>query len=530
MADCCIPYRETGYFSSLICDYLDENEQVKPLYHLFPTLKNFRKQSEAKAAVFPESTRDILVSVLEKQYADIPVSEAVQKNISLLKSGNTFTVTTGHQLNLFTGPLYFLYKIISTVNLCRQLKKEYPGSNFVPVYWMATEDHDFEEINHFNFKGRKVVWERESGGAVGKFSTDGLDKVLASFSKELDVSQNAKHLEALFREAYLNHKTLNSATRFLANALFAEYGLVIIDADQPQLKQLFTPFMKDEIIHKTAFKTISETNKKLGGKYTVQVNPREINLFYLSENSRERIIEKDGKYVVNNTDISFSQEEILRHIDEHPERFSPNVLLRPLYQEVILPNLCYIGGGGEIAYWLQLKDYFEAENVAFPILLLRNSALLVSEKTRQKLEKLEVSIKDIFLPKSELQTKYTRQISEINIDFSEQKAHLQRQFAALYTLAEKTDKSFIGAVAAQEKKQMKGLDNLEKRLLKAQKRKFAERLSRLDEIQCALFPSESLQERNHNFSEWYLAYGENLIPKLFEELEPLDLRFSVVSL
>src|SRR5690606_22600619 len=227
--------------------------------------------------------------------------------------------------------------------------------------------------------------------------------------------------------------------------------------------------------------------------------------------------------------LTFTKNEIENEIEQHPERFSPNVMLMPLYQEVILPNLCYIGGGGEIAYWLQLKEYFNEVNIPFPVLLLRNSVLLVPEKINKKAGNLSVSIADLFLSEEELKTRYVRRISEIDIDFSSQKEHLKKQFETLYLLAEKTDKSFIGSVSAQEKKQIKGLENLEKRLLKAQKQLFSDKLNRLLLLQNELFPNGNLQERIHNFSEWYLEYGEELIPKLMDALNPLDLRFKMID-
>ncbi len=529
----CMPYRETGYFSSLIEDYLVEKEELKSLYNRFPYLENFAEQIEEKGNSYPKEQRKILVEALQNQYAHLNVSEATQNHISILKENNTFTITTGHQLNLFTGPLYFLYKIISTINLCKELKKEYPKNNFVPIYWMATEDHDFEEINYFNFKERKVVWERKISGAVGELSTEGLKEVGAIFNKTLGNTPNAIFLKSLFKKAYIDHNNLADATRYLANALFGKYGLVILDANKKELKQFFVPFLKNELKAQTSSLTIEETNKKIASipntKYKLQVNPREINLFYLRNNTRERIIKKEDTYFINQSTLSFTNEEIQKEAEQHPERFSPNVMLRPLYQEVILPNLCYIGGGGELAYWLQLKAFFKEVNIPFPMLLLRNSALLIPDKIQNKLDKLEVPTADLFLPKHQLEEKYIKKISSIPIDFSKQKEHLEKQFKALYEIAKLTDKSFIGAVAAQEKKQKNGLSNLEKRLLKAQKRKRSKQLEQLTIIQNQLFPNGSLQERNHNFSEWYLEYGEELLPKLFEELKPLEQEFKSIT-
>jgi len=253
-------------------------------------------------------------------------------------------------------------------------------------------------------------------------------------------------------------------------------------------------------------------------------------LFYLDKNSRKRIAKEKDTYYIKDTQLKFSEKEMLDLVENEPERFSPNALMRPLYQECILPNLCYIGGGAEIAYWLELKNYFEAEKIPFPVLLLRNSALLVSEKQAKKLKKLDVPITDLFLKQSELMVRHTKKISKTRIDFSPQKEHLQKQFEDLYKLAEKTDKSFFGAVAAQEKKQLKGLENLEKRLLKAQKRKLKNELERLEEIQNQLFPKHSLQERLDNFSEYYVEYGESLISGLLKKLNPLESGFSIIIL
>ncbi|MGJ8593331.1 MAG: bacillithiol biosynthesis cysteine-adding enzyme BshC [Aquaticitalea sp.] len=527
-----IPFKDTNYFSSLICNYLDEEPHLKPFYNRFPTLKNFKDQIEEKQLSFNDAKRQQLVHSLMTQYEGISISSLTLTNIDLLKHKTTFTVTTGHQLNLFSGPLYFFYKIISTINLCKELKETYPENNFVPIYWMATEDHDFDEISYFNFKGKKVQWNREASGAVGELDLEGLDHVFEVFASQLDKSNNAETLKQLFKSSYLKHKNLTKATRYLVNELFSSYGLVILDGNDVELKRVFIPYIEDELFNQTAFNKVSETNKQLAEtshNYKIQVHPREINLFYIKEGIRERIIESEDAFTVLETTIRWNKEELLKDVHEHPERFSPNVIMRPLYQEVILPNLCYIGGGGELAYWLQLKSNFEAQNVTFPLLLLRNSVLLISKRQLDKLEKLEVSVNDLFLKQEDLMTKVTKQISEIDIDFTTQKEHLKKQFEDLYKLAEQTDKSFKGAVGAQETKQIKGLENLEQRLLKAQKRKLEAILERVRLLQDELFPGQSLQERNMNFSEFYLEYGEELISKLMEELQPLKGEFLILE-
>lgn len=528
-----IPFRETRYFSNLICDYLDENPEWQQFYNRFPRIENFKAQIEEKQKSFSIETRKALVNSLNTQYKNVEASQLTFKNIRTLIDENTFTITTGHQLNLFTGPLYFFYKIVSTINLCKELKTTYPQFNFVPIYWMASEDHDFDEINFFNFQHEKILWNKDVSGAVGELDLYGLDEVCHRFEKKLGLGKRADDLKTLFKTAYLKHQTLTEATRYLVNELFSDYGLVILDGNDKQLKSHFVPYIKDEVFNQNSFKNVSATNEAIletNPDYNIQVNPRKINLFYINDGLRERIVEQNGAYKVLETQLEWSKVAIETEIEQHPERFSPNVILRPLYQEVVLPNLCYIGGGGELAYWFQLKSNFEANKVVFPMLLLRNSVLVTSQKQRDKLEKLSLGITDLFTNQVALVSKVTRQVSEIDIDFSEQKAYLKKQFEDLYQLAEKTDKSFIEAVAAQERKQIKGLEHLEKRLLKAQKRKHNELLERVSQLQNELFPNQSLQERYNNFSEFYLVYGDQFIQQLVVNLQPLKGEFTILNL
>lgn len=525
-----IPFQETGFFSKTMQDYLEEKATIQSYYGNFPNIENFKKQMAQKEELFSSETRQVLVEVLQAQYAHVNTSETTQQNIASLLHSNTFTVTTGHQLNLFTGPLYFLYKIISAINLAETLQEEYPTDTFVPVYWMATEDHDFEEINYFNFRGKKVQWNSEQTGGVGRFATDGLQEVLHHFEEHSGTSRNAEYLKELFAKAYIEHDNLANATRYIANELFAEYGLVIIDADDAQLKRLFIPYVQRELQEQVSHDEVTKTIASFGEDYKVQVNPREINLFYLTDGLRERIVFEGGIYKVHGTNISWSADAILKELEAYPERFSPNVIMRPLYQEVILPNLCYIGGGGELAYWLELKSYFEKVAVPFPILLLRNSVQVISEKQAKKLENMQISIKDVFLSQNELLAKKVKENAEVTVDFTAQKNFLQAQFDQLRQVAQQTDVSFVGAVNAQERKQVKGLENLEKRLLRAEKRRQKDLVHRITNLQEELLPNHGLEERYRNFSEYYLEYGSAFIPTLKEVLDPLALKFTVLIL
>jgi len=525
-----IPFKKTGFFSDMMIDYLDENSRLKPFYNNFPNTKGFYNQIEEKKKSFRLQNRIVLSDTLQNQYKGFAISDKTQENIDLLKKQNTFTVTTGHQLNLYTGPLYFLYKIISTINLAEELSEKFPENQFIPVYWMATEDHDFDEINYFNFDGKKVLWNRKDGGAVGRFSTEGLEQVFNVFTEHLGNSKNAEYLKELFSKGYLQHNNLADATRFIANELFSEYGLVIIDGDDNSLKELFTPFVKQELENQVSYREVTNTIARLEENYNIQVNPREINLFYLGDDFRERIVFEDGVYKINNTALVFTKEELLLELKNNPKAFSPNVIMRPLYQEVILPNLCYIGGGGEQAYWLELKSYFDAVEVPFPILLLRNSVQVLSEKEAKKLSNLNITKEEIFLNQHELLSKKVIENSDLEISFKDKKEFLKKQFLELKEVATKTDVTFLNAVSAQERKQIKGLENLEKRLLKAEKKRQNDLIERITKLQNSLLPNQSLEERQRNFSDYYLEYGNTFIKTLKTVLKPLELEFTILEL
>lgn len=529
-----IPFRNTGYFSSLICELIDGHPALDEFISRPVELDQFKAQMEEKSQYYPLAHRKKLVEVLHEQYRSLPNTTAVEAQLSQLKKDSTFTVTTGHQLNLFTGPLYFFYKIVSAINLCKQLKEAYPKNDFVPVYWMATEDHDFEEISFFHFQGKKIQWNTTSHGPVGRLSLETLTPLLDLFEQSLGESDRALEIKSLIKSTYRTSATLAEATRKLVHHFFADEGLVILDADNSTLKQSFATQIKNDLSHhhckESVATTIQSIQEKYSSDYAPQVNPREINLFYMKDDLRERIVKTDQGYSTTDSGTDFTKESLWKEVEEHPERFSPNVLLRPLYQEILLPNLCYIGGGGELAYWLQLKQFFRKEGVPFPLLLLRNSAVLVPQKTAGKIERLQLEKDEMFLDRTALINKKIRQISNIDLDLQFLKDRLTEQFDYLHDIVAQTDPTFEGTVNAQRQKQFNGIDALEKRLLNAQKKKLVDHVQRLTLLHEQLFPNNSLQERHANFFSFYLEYGQELLPLLLKQLDPLQLEFCWIEL
>ncbi|MEO6630403.1 MAG: bacillithiol biosynthesis cysteine-adding enzyme BshC, partial [Mucilaginibacter sp.] len=368
MDSACINYKDTGAFSPTVIDYLEDAPALRSFYGYRPDFNGFAELLKNKKVV---ADRKILFEVLTEQYSHLTPLLPVQNNVSLLKKENTYTVTTGHQLNIFAGPLYFIYKIVTAIKLARQLKEKFPDKDFVPVYWMASEDHDFAEINYTNIGGKKVHWWYEASGATGRINPDTMRQAINQYKGALGIDHHADELAEIVETAYTKFDKLADATRYLVNALFGQYGLVIIDADDHRFKQSFAPIIEQDIVERNSFKNIEATNKQLHDLGVhIQVNPREINFFYLLDGLRERVTFENDVYKVLNTEISFTEAELKAEIAQYPERFSPNVVMRPLYQECILPNIAYIGGGAEVVYWLELKSNFEHYKVDFPILIL----------------------------------------------------------------------------------------------------------------------------------------------------------------
>lgn len=518
-------------FSPLIKDYIGGVDALQSFYHRSFDVMQFQAQCLEKQQSYTTVTRKVLYESLSKQYQGIEVNESVRKQLKLLQKPTTFTVTTGHQLNLMTGPLFFLYKIIHAINLAKALKEQYPQYDFVPVYWMATEDHDFAEIQSFRFKGKNLLWHSDAQGCVGDFATDSMADVLGVFKRLLGQGVYAKQLIAFFEKSYLTAHNLSTATRLLVHQIFVREGLVIVDGDFPLLKKGFAPFMQEEVAQKMAFHHVGITSKKLRDLgYPQQVNPRECNLFYKGKQLRKRLVQEGDNFHVLDTDLYFTLDELQAHIAKNPTSWSPNVLMRPLYQEVVLPNLAYIGGAGELAYWLQLKGYFDSQNMPFPILVPRRSLLLLETKEQQKISKLGLATADLFQEKQVLKQQYLQKLSGSLLNLKPFHQRLTALFDDLDILADKTHEDFTGALKAQRQKQTKGLKNLEKRLFRAESKRHQNRLSRVATLQEGLFPNGVMQERVLNFSEYYLRYGDDFIKMLTANIKPFKTEIGVLTL
>ncbi len=524
-----LAFTQAHFLSPLPRDYQAQSDRLSPFYNAFPSFENLYKQAGKR--VFSPASRSLLLRALRAQYQGFAISEAVSANLSSLTAKNTFTLTTGHQLNLFSGPLYTWYKIQTAINLCQALNRRYRDYHFVPVYWMATEDHDFKEIDHFHFNGHLIRWPVAPTGALGRLPTDSLAALFPDIERRFGTSDRGRQLTQWFVNAYRNHKNLADATRYLFNEWFGAQGLLILDGDAKPLKQAFIPHLKAELFDHVAHREVSRSTRMLTNLgYRTQAKPRLINLFYLGESYRERLVQQGETFEVLRLGCSFSKREMMQEVEAHPQRFSPNVITRLLYQEAILPNLAYIGGGAELAYGLQLKRLFDSQGVLFPLLILRNSLLILSKKQREKLNKLGLSPAVFNAPLAEIITAQTRKNSNFDLRLTRERAQLARLFLQLKKRAEHTDRSFIGAVQAQEAKQLKGMEKLENRLLQAEKRRMQAEHARIEDLKNSLFPDGTLQERVLNFSHFYSDYGHAFKQALQQAIRPLENEFLYLTL
>jgi bacillithiol biosynthesis cysteine-adding enzyme BshC len=530
-----LPYRQTNSFSKTVLNYLDHAEDLKSFYSHPPTLKGIQQAINARkqfATNLPagQAGREMLVQELKKQYAGVEPGDKVKQNIEVLLSNDTFTITTAHQNNIFTGPLYFIYKIIHAIKLADHLKTSLPQYNFVPVYYIGSEDADLDELNHIYLGGEKLIWNTKQKGAVGRMKVDKeLLKLVGLMEGQLMVLPHGNEIISLVKEFYKEGTTIQDATFRFVHSLFSEYGLIVLLPDNKELKGQMINVFEDDLLNQTASGIVEKTAAKLeAAGYKVQASPREINLFYLKDDLRERIIKEGTRYKVQGTSLDLSEEELKKELQENPERFSPNVILRGLYQETILPNIAFIGGGGETAYWLQLKELSGHYKIPFPVLVLRNSFLIVEKKWQSMIAKLGFTVEDFFLPEQELVNrlvvKETDKKLKLNGTFSE----TEQLYNVIKKQATSIDITLEKHVEALKVQTLQRLQELEKKMLRAEKRKFADQQRQIHTIKEQLFPGNGLQERKENLSYYYAKWGKEFIQELYKHSLSLEHEFVVV--
>ncbi|MDO9375094.1 MAG: bacillithiol biosynthesis cysteine-adding enzyme BshC [Ferruginibacter sp.] len=523
-----LSYKQTGYFSKIVLDYIDTAEAIQPFISQQPTPAGIAAAIQARKNF--KTNRQLLVDVLTKQYAEVRGNELVQANIQSLLSDNTFTICTAHQPNIFTGQLYFIYKILHTIKLAASLKTQIPENHFVPVYYMGSEDADLEELGFVVINGKKYEWKTDQTGAVGRMKVDqALVALLEEISGQLLVEPFGAEITELMKRSYSVGDTIEASTFKMVNELFAGFGLLILLPDNPALKRSYAPVIEKELFQAFSHKLVQETVTAFPADYKVQASGRELNMFYLSEGHRDRFEQVGDTWKIVNSDREFTREELSNELAEHPERFSPNVILRPALQEWILPNIAFIGGGGEIAYWLQLKRVFEDLSVPYPVLVVRNSFLFVSKEANALAIKLCFELPELFATENTLVDKLVRRDTERQISLEEEKKAFNKLYEEVKIIAGKVANTLANHTEALQQQGLKKLDALEKKLLRAEKKKFEAEIRQLNKLLQQLFPSQSLQERVDNLMPYYAKWGKDFIKDLYQHSLTLEQEFTVLT-
>lgn len=495
---------------ALIKDFLTQEKFASQRF----SLENALKQAEIKQQFFSEQQRTILCNVISEQMQHLELSAKQKENLNLLAQNNVFTITTGHQLNLFSGSCFFIYKILQTIKTTAVLNQNSKDKKFVPIFWLATEDHDFEEINYFKTQNYLYQISGKSGGAVGRITIEE-NHFIENFEKEFKDDIYGTELIFLLKEAYKKGYSLTKATQILVNRLFGEMGLLMIDGDHPTLKEQMRDIFSDELKNQSLKKSTQKSIQNLTEKYgKVQVNPRDINLFYLSK-TRNRIEYKNNTFHIVDTDLQFTETEILSQI----QNISPNALMRPIYQEKILPNIAYIGGNAEIMYWIELEEYFKHINIPCPILIPRNSMLFLTQKTIHKIKKLGLKIEDFFKNYTEIIKEKLLSESELQDIINLKETEIKQAFSILKEKSALTDKSFRNLVEAEETRQLKSYQKMKKRLLRAEKIKQHEKYTRMNQLYLNIHPNGVWQERVFNFSVFYASNGKQWIENCYQKMD-----------
>ncbi len=521
-----IEYADTGRFSKLVLDHLAGDDFLGAFRQFAPTLEGLREAAGQRR--FPEANRAALLQALRKQYHGLELGSEVSKSLDDLSHPDALAVTTGHQLCLFLGPLYTTYKLLNTIRLSRLLSSDL-GRPVVPVFWMASEDHDRAEIDHAWIGSSKVEWPGQAGGAVGRLPLDGITGTVEEAARLISHTAHGARLAELIRECYAPGRTLAEATRRFVHALFGRFGLVIIDGDDRALKEHFIPVMREELVNGIAHRAVTYADELLRERYEPQAHARQVNLFHLRAGHRSRIERQAGQFQVLDGGPRFSLDELLLDMELRPQDYSPNVLLRPVYQETVLPNVAYIGGGGELAYWMQLRWLFQAVQVPMPAVLLRTSAALLSPAVEALRQKMNLSLHDLFLPEHVLVNKAVHLATGVSTAVDTERDSVHRALDELSRRAKAIDPTLEMHVAAVQARMNRQLEGIGQRMDRALRRREAVQVARVQALMADLFPRGGLQERRESVLPWLAAHGDRFLDELLDALDPLDNRFTLVA-
>lgn len=522
-----ISYHDTNAFTPIVLDYIDQKQALQPFYAHSPNIQGITAAIEQRKKY--ATPRTVLVQALQQQYQQLEPDDTVNNNIQKLLLPNTFTICTAHQPNIFTGRLYFIYKIAHAIKLAKTLSQQLTPYQFVPVYYMGSEDGDVDELNNIFIYNEKIVWKTSQTGAVGRMHTEGLESIINQLAEIFKHEPFADEIISICKKAY-QHNTIQDASFYLVHQLFKVYGLIVLIPDNKLLKNIFKPVIEQELATQFSHKQLQQSTEKLSAYYHIQATGRDINLFYLDNNVRERIEKINDIYIVKKLNLVWKEEEIKVLINTFPERFSPNVILRPLFQEMILPNVAFIGGGAELAYWLELKNIFDERKVPYPVLLLRNSFLLIEDTLYNKALDILKQPTALFKSVQAQLRDYVQQHAANELQLDNQLQQHQKLYSELAHKATTVDPTLLQHIKALETKSLRRLKILEQKILSAEKKKHTIIQQQLEKIHATIFYNNSLQERIENIIPYYAKWGSKCIDTIVQHSLTTEQQFTIIAM
>lgn len=528
-----IRFSEIPRTSRLYQDYLYHFDRVAKFYQAegLDLAKLAPRTAQVTAQPF---SRDAVADVLADQNRRAGAGEATFANIERLRQPDSVVVITGQQAGLFTGPLYTIFKALTAIKLSEQLRAE--GVNAVPMFWIAAEDHDFEEINHtrlINREGQLVTitytaCSPKEGKPVGHVRVaDGIRDNIEELLAALPESEFLPQVAADLRASYLPGESFADGFAKLMMRLFSKYGVVLINPLDDGLKHVAGEIYGRAMDHLPEFASrlvnASATLEAAGYHAQVYTSPEAVPLFMLDEGRRTALVKRDdGKFYLKNGEKSFPAEELVDTVKRCPNCFSPNVTLRPIVQDYLLPTVAYIGGPAEIAYFAQLRPNYSLLNRVEPVVLPRASFTLIEKRHAKTLGKYNLEFAELFEGVEETMKK----VVERSLDngtaaaFDETEKVLEEQLEKLRASLVAVDPTLGDALKGGREKILYQLHNLRTRFVHNRSKRDETMQQQIERLFAVLYPNKNLQEREINVFYFLARYGYELIDRLYQEVEP----------
>ena len=446
---------------------------------------------------------------------------------------NTVAVVTGQQVGLFTGPLYTLYKILTTLRLSEQLTQQFPEYNFVPIFWLEGEDHDIEEVSSFSFLNasnelqhlKYPEGEKSAGNTLGSAGSLHLDESIGTLFQNLHQAllptEYSPKVFELFETAYQKGMTFSRSFIHLLNVLLEDSGLIFFDPHNAETKNMLIPVFEQELNNVSQSCQLVITQSELLEKqYHAQVKPRPVNLFLFHNGGRYAIEPHDHGFSLKGTRRILTKEEMLGLLHTDPNLFSPNVVLRPICQDYLFPTAAYVAGPSEVAYFAQFKLLYENFHIPEPLIYPRCSATIVEDRIQKIITKYNLQVKDFFTDLDALKSSITATISDFKVDelFSNTSGTISESLTSLKDGLESIDPTLVPALENTLGRMLGSLNSLKEKTLSAQVRQHEISFRQLDKVAVSLFPDSNLQEREMNIIYFLNKYGLELLRWLRNEL------------